>query len=135
MDPVVVHHLLVCLRARYDLGQPLAPYSLDNLTFRLRPSAGSEYPAVAAELWLFARVEGESECELWAEVVRSADDAVEEELVAAYGPFLVPFGAGRNTISRAWCLRGVPFPRSGWYEFRLALAGELVATEWVYLEE
>jgi hypothetical protein len=90
---------------------------------------------VATELWLFARLEGESECELWAEVVRSADDTDGEELVAAYGPFIVPFGAERNTISRAWCLWGVPFPRSGWYEFRLMQASESIATEWVYLEE
>jgi hypothetical protein len=90
---------------------------------------------VAVELWLFVRVEGEQKVEFWVEVIPVADDGQENELVAAYGPLVVRFGTERNTVSRAWCLRGVPFPTPGWYEIRLTYAGELLATEWIYLEE
>lgn len=135
MELPIVHHLLICRQASYDLNEPLTPYSLHHLAFRLRPPVGSDYPFVAAELWLFVRVEGEQTVEFWVEVVPVSDDGDEDELVAAYGPFIVSFGTEQNTVSRGWCLRGVPFPTSGWYQFRLTCAGELLATEWVYLEE
>jgi hypothetical protein len=135
MDPPVVHHMMLCLRASFDLHDPVTPYSLRNLAFRLRPPVGLGYPYTAEELWLFVRVEGEQATEFWVEVVQHMEDGREEELVAVYGPFLIPFGSERNSVSRAWCLRGVPFPEPGWYEFRLISAGELLATEWVHLEE
>jgi hypothetical protein len=135
MESPIVHHLLLCRRASYDLNEPVTPYSLHHLAFRLRPPVGSVYPFVAVELWLFVRVEGEQKVEFWVEVIPVADDGQENELVAAYGPLLVRFGTERNTVSRAWCLRGVPFPTPGWYEIRLTYAGELLATEWIYLEE
>ncbi|MCI0703297.1 MAG: hypothetical protein L0241_19640, partial [Planctomycetia bacterium] len=109
------------------------PYSLHHLTFLLRPPADSGYPFVASELWLFTRVEGEDEAELWVELIRVLDDESEDELVTAYGPFLIRFGQDPRPLSRAWCLHGVPFPAPGWYEFRLTQAGELLATEPVYL--
>jgi len=90
---------------------------------------------VAEEMWLFVRIEGEQWTEFWVEVVPVADHGLENESVAAYGPLVVRFGAERNTVSRAWCLRGVPFPTPGWYELRLTYAGELLATEWICLEE
>jgi len=135
MESPIVHHLLLCRRASYDLSEPVTPYSLHHIAFRLRPPMGSAYPFVAEEMWLFVRIEGEQWTEFWVEVVPVADHWLENELVAAYGPLVVQFGAERNTESRAWCLRGIPFPAPGWYEFRLTNAGELLATEWIYLEE
>jgi hypothetical protein len=135
MDPPVVHHMLICRRSSYDLSERTTPYWLHQLVFRFRPPADAGYPFVASELWLFLRVEGEDTTEFWVEVVPAKDDWDVAELVAAYGPFVVPFGPDRNTMSRAWRLRGVPFSKPGWYEFRLTCAGELMATEWVYLEE
>jgi hypothetical protein len=136
MEPVVVHHLLFCLEASYDLDDPVTPYSLHNLAFVLPAPTGTGYPGVAAELWVFARVEGEGDCDLWVEVFRT--DAAEDgevELVAAYGPFRIPFGADLTAVSRAWKLLGVPFPAPGWYEFRLTQVGEVLATEFIYLLE
>jgi hypothetical protein len=135
MDSPVVHHLLLCRRASYDLNERVTPYSLHQVVFRFRPPDGSGYPFVASELWLFARVEGEEKIEFWVEVTPFTDDGQENELVATYGPLVVLFGTERNTLSRAWCLRGVPFPSPGWYQFRLSCTGELLTTEWVYLEE
>jgi hypothetical protein len=135
MEPVDVHHLLICRRASYDLRDPDTPYSLHHLVFLLRPPADSGYPFVASELWLFTRVEGEEEAEVWVELIRVAGDELDHELVTAYGPFIIRFGPDRVALSRAWCLRGVPFPASGWYEFRLTQAGELLAAESVYLED
>ncbi len=135
MDSPIVHHLLVCRRASYDLSEPVTPYSLHQLVFRFRPPAGSDYPFVASELWLFARVESEQKVEFWVEVIQVADDGQDHELVATYGPLVVLFDVERSTVSRAWCLLGVPFPEPGWYEFRFICAGELLATEWLYLEE
>src|SRR5205809_332702 len=123
MEPPIVHHLLVCLWASYDLTEPVTPYSLHHLAFVLRAPAGSGYPLVARELWLFVRVEGEETGEFWVEVIPVTDEGQEDVATATYGPFVVPFGAERNAVSRAWCVRGVPFPTPGWYEFRLTSVG------------
>ena len=134
MDSPVVHHLLICIRASYDLSDPVTPYSLHHLAFQLRPPVGSEYPFVAAALWMFVQVEGEQTAEFWIEVIHSPDENTEDNLVAAYGPLGVHFGSEVIPVSRAWRLRGVPFPAPGWYEFRLTYGGDLQASEWVYLE-
>ena len=134
MDSPVVHHLLVSRRVSYDWSDRVTPYSLHHLVFLFRPPAGSGYPFVASELWLFALVEGDNECELWVELVRLAGGQPDDELVAAYGPFVVRLGPEQGPLSRAWRLLGVPFPTPGWYEFRLLHTGELLATETIYLE-
>ena len=128
-----VRHLIVSLGARYDLADRDTPYSLDHLAFNLRPPAGLGYPFSMSALWLFARLEGEGTHELWAEVYRLGE--AEGELLAAWGPYVVPFGPDVRHLSRAWRLRGVPFFTPGWYAFRLTAGGGLLATESVYLEE
>lgn len=131
MELPFVRHLLVSLGASYDLTAPITPYSLHHLVFAMKPGQGLGYPLVLSEMWMFARIEAVGDHEFWAEVYRLEDS--EDELMAAYGPFVVPFGSG-SAVSRAWCLRGVPFPVPGWYEFRLSCGGHVVATEPVSLE-
>ena len=86
-----------------------------------------------SQLWLFTRLEGEGDHEFWAELYRIVDP--EDELIAAHGPFIVPFGTGLRAYSRAWRLQGVPFFTPGWYEFRLKCGDEIVGTESMFLED
>ena len=44
MESPIVHHLLLCRRASYDLSEPVTPYSLHHIAFRLRPPMGSGIP-------------------------------------------------------------------------------------------
>ncbi len=135
MESPIVYHLLLCRRASYDLREPVTPYSLHHVAFRLRPPAGSVYPFVAKELWFFVHVEGVEDCELWVELARLIEGDAGDELVAAYGPFIVRLDEVEGPLSRAWRLLGVPFVEPGWYEFRQMHTGEVLATEVVYLEE
>jgi hypothetical protein len=52
MDSPIVHHLMVCRRANYDVTDLVAPYSLHHLVFRFEPPEGSGYPFIASELWV-----------------------------------------------------------------------------------
>ncbi len=129
-----VHHLLVSLGASYDLHDPVTPYSLHHLAFSLRPQEGDTYPLVGLELWLFVRIEGTGDHDLWVDLVGPVDEDSVDEPIATYGPFVVRFGSEIVSVSRAWHLRGVPFPSPGWYEFRLTCAGEVLAVEPIFLE-
>lgn len=131
MDPIVARHLLVSLAAHYDFTEPFAPYSLHHLLFQYGPADGTSYPFVLSELWLFTRLEGAGTHDLWVDILRLTDG----DLMATYGPFLVPFGSDPVSVSRAWCLRGVPFEAAGWYEFSLRCGEDILATEPVYLQE
>lgn len=135
MDSPIVHHLMLCRRASYELTDSITPYSLHHVVFRLRPPIDSGYPIVVSELWLFARLEGENEVEVWVEVAPLEDGGDDENAVATYGPIVIHFGSDRRSMSRAWKLRGIPFPASGWYEFRVVNAGQILANEWIHLEE
>ncbi|MCE9564351.1 MAG: hypothetical protein K8U57_20130 [Planctomycetes bacterium] len=136
MEPVIVHHFLVCRRATSDFSQPDNPYSLHNVVFQLSPEAGEAYPLDGIDLWVFVRFEGEDEHEFWVDVVRVAsDDEYEVEEITTYGPLIVPFGHAPRTVIRAWYLRGVPFPIAGVYEFRLRQGSEIIAVETIRLEE
>lgn len=139
MREPVVRHFLVCRRAEYDWGEPSAPYILRNVMFVYRPP-GETYPTVKDDLWLFARLEGEGDHELWIEVVQVAEpdeppDDTTDTLTAAYGPHLVRLGPTRASLSRGWHVRGVPFPQPGWHEFRLTAADIILAREPIYLED
>ena len=136
MEPIIVWHFLICRRASYDLADPVAPYSLHNVVFQLRPEPGETYPLPGMDLWAFVRLEGEDEHEFWVDVVRlTDDDEYEEDSVTTYGPLIVPFGDNRRPLSRAWYLRRVPFPIPGRYQFRLRQGDEMLAVETVYLED
>ncbi|WP_439626475.1 hypothetical protein [Gemmata sp.] len=136
MEPVVVYHFVLCRRASYDLGDPVAPYSLHNVVFQLGPEAGETYPLAGIDLWVSARLEGEDGHEFWIDVVRiTGDDEFSEELITAYGPLIAPFGSDRRTMSRAWHLRRVPFDVPGLYEFRLMQGDEILAVASIRLED
>ena len=121
MEPVVVYHFMLCRRASYDLGDPVAPCS------------GVASPGT--DLWVFVRLEGEGEQEFWIEVFRQTeDDEDEDELLAAYGPYVVPFGDDRRTLSRAWHLLCVPLHLTGIYQFRFLHGGEMLAVETIRVE-
>lgn len=140
MSTPAVRHLLVCGRVEYDPRVPLAPYTLRNLVFRYRLPEGSSFPILAPELWLYVRIDGRGQREVWIEVVRvdhpdDPPDAASSTVVAAYGPFLIRFGRARTSLSRGWCLRCVPFPEAGWYEFRVLFGGKILAREPIYLED
>jgi hypothetical protein len=136
MEPVVVYHFMLCRRASYDLGDPVAPYSLHNVVFELRPAVGSGVASPGTDLWVFVRLEGEGEQEFWIEVFCQTEDDEDEweELLAAYGPYVVPFGSDRRTLSRAWHLLCVPLHLTGIYQFRFLHGGELLAVETIRVE-
>lgn len=133
MEPVVVYHFVLCRRASYDLGDPVAPYSLHNMVFELGPA---DTP-LDTDLWVFVRLEGEGEQEFWIEVFRQTEDDEDEaeELLAAYGPYVVPFGGQRQTLSRAWHLLCVPVHLAGIYEFHFLHGSEPIAVETIRVEE
>lgn len=141
MSVPVVRHFLVCHHVEYDFQVPLAPYSLQHPVFRARPPAGGMYPFVVPDLWFFVLLVGTGVQELWVEVAfrfpgePEADEDVERELVAVYGPFVARFGPDPINLPRAWHLRAVPFPRPGAYEFRLLHEGVALAEEFVQLED
>jgi hypothetical protein len=134
-----VRHFLACLGVDYEFAQPLAPYTLRNVVFRLEPPPGQGYPFVLSDLWLFALLMGIGLQELSIEVFRHDDetedgDEVEPELVAAYGPLHLRFGNEETHVQHAWHLRAVPFDRPGWFEFRVLHEDLVIAAEWLQLE-
>lgn len=140
MDDLFVRHFLVSLGIEYDWGEPRAPYCLRNVLFRFAPGPNESYPLSVSDLWLFARLEGEGNHELWIEVVRvdEPDEPVDETtnvLTAAYGPYLVRLGPAHVSLSRGWHVHGVPFPQPGWYELRLTATDIILAREPIYLED
>lgn len=135
MDPIA-HQFLLCLHAEYDSTEPVTPYSLFNLAFELRPPEDVEFPFVA-ELWMFARFTGTGVHKLSVEVyaIPPDEDEAEAELVLGRKPYTCRFGNEPTGLSRAWRLRGVPFPRPGLYEFRLLNDDEVLAVASIYLLE
>lgn len=135
MDPIA-NHFLLCLHAEYDSADPVTPYSLFNLVFRLRPPPGQDYPFALDELWLFGDFEADGFREFWVDVIRDADAAAEvwePELLATYPALALQFGIGPARRSGAWRVRGVPFPTPGPYTFRLYCEGRTLAEESVQL--
>lgn len=139
MTPTV-RHFLLSLGMEYDWNEPLAPYSLRNVLFALRPPTGLNYPFILDELRLFVLLVGEGQHEFWLEIEYQPfsdddnDEDVEPEFVAAYGPFVARFGSTRINLARGWHVRAVPFDRPGWYEFRLLHEGVVLAEELIQLE-
>jgi hypothetical protein len=132
-DPVV-RHFLLCHHVRYDPGVPRAPYSIENVLFRHRLGEDEAFPLVLDEVWLFARIEGTGTREFWVDV-KPYPGAGGADAQATYGPYRVNLGPRKTGLSRAWCLRGVPFQESGLYTFRFLLDGRPLATQPVLLED
>ena len=134
MEPILVHHFLVCREANYDWSQPAAPYCLKNLVFGSRLPDGATLPVTVPDLWLFVNLEGVGSRELWVELLWQSEDD-EWELQAAYGPFAVWFGDELTSRQRGWHIRRVPFQFSGWFEFRLMESETVLTQEFIFLEE
>lgn len=132
MDPIA-HHFLLSLGSKYDFAFPVNPYSLFNLVFEFRPPEDTEFPYVV-DLWMFARLEavGVRQYEVQVFAVRPDPDE-EPELIVVHGPLTARFGDEPSGLSRAWVLPLNPFPRPGWYEFRLVWRELVLATQTVYL--
>jgi hypothetical protein len=130
--------LLVCFKVEYDPGDPQHPYSIRRLVARLAPRAGSSYPLLAPELWVFAQfADGHGSHRLFLELVRiDGPDPADEVSIRTYGPYLLHFRHPLTIQNRGWKLTKVPFRVAGLYEFRLRVDGipEPLASEPIVLE-
>ena len=117
-------NLMLCRRVSYEANDIAAPYSLHHVLTRICRVAASSV-LINQAIYLYAEFFGQvGEYEIWIDLVEigyDGDSSVTE--VTSYGPFDLTIFPDTYVCSRFYCLKHVPFPNSGVFEFRLSAAG------------
>ncbi len=130
-------NLMVCRQMTYDANDAVAPYSLNHVLARIRRVVPTSL-LVAQPVYLYAEFFGEpGEYEIWIDLVEIGYDGDSGGIeVTTYGPFDLALFPGAFVSSRFYCLKHVPFPGVGLFEFQLKVAGvfEPLLTHRIYVE-
>ena len=135
---ISARNLMLCREVAYDATLGESPYSLLRMLTHI--GLPSRSPKLTAQpICLYVEYFGPpGEYEVWIDMVALGYDVYGEPAqVTSYGPFLLEILAGRFVHSRFYCLRYVPFPGGGVYEFQLRVAGvfDPLITQTLFVEE
>ena len=130
-------NLMLCRQITYDTYDIASPYSLHHVLTRIRRVTNAS-ALVTQPIYLYAEFFGTTgDYEIWIDLVEIGYDvdSVEAE-VTSYGPFDLTVMPDTFVCSRFYCLKHVPFPKMGVFEFRISAAGVLepLTTHRFYVE-
>jgi hypothetical protein len=135
---ISARNLMLCRQVSFDRSNPESPYTLVNVLTQIAlPTPSQSF--LAQPINLYVEYFGPPGFyEVWIDMVALGYDVYGEPTeVTSYGPFVLELIAGRYVNSRFYCLRYVPFPSGGVYEFQLRVAGvfEPLATQSLFVED
>ena len=130
-------NLMLCRQVTYDTNDITAPYSLHHVLTRFRRSVSTS-ALVTHPIYLYVEFFGQpGEYEIWIDLVEIGYDGDSGGIeVTSFGPFDLTVLSGTFVCSRFYCLKRVPFPGAGIFEFQLRAAGifEPLTTHRIYVE-
>ncbi len=130
-------NLMLCRQVTYDTNDIAAPYSLHHVLTRIRRVMNTS-ALITQPIYLYAEFFGApGDYEIWIDLVEIGYDAGSGEAeVTSFGPFDLTVLPDTFVCSRFYCLKHVPFPNAGVFEFRLNAAGvfEPLTTHRFYVE-